>query len=241
MNTKYSLAPASLLLVLTLSLLSLSSCRLSSSHLGFTKVDSTALPDCEALIVDFPIDVRVHVGERTAIVFDPEMPEQVRRELELRTDGRALLITSRREQTGFGRCLGCWSRKGAKAEVWVTSLRGLELGSSARAQLVDSITTPSLRMILSGASTLTGLRLSAGKFLFSSAGASVASGRVSVDEACQLELEGASTLRLEGHVDDLKLELKGASTLKAPELQARVVSAELRIAQLLPPRLSPSF
>ena len=218
MNTKYSLAPASLLLVLTLSLLSLSSCRLSSSHLGFTKVDSTALPDCEALIVDFPIDVRVHVGERTAIVFDPEMPEQVRREL---------LITSRREQTGFGRFPGCWSRKGAKAEVWVTSLRGLELGSSARAQLVDSITTPSLRMILSGASTLTGLRLSAGKFLFSSAGASVASGRVSVDEACQLELEGASTLRLEGHVDDLKLELKGASTLKAPELQARVVSAEL--------------
>ena len=223
MNTKYSLPPASLLLVLTLSLLCLSSCRLSSSHLGFTKVDSTALPDCEALIVDFPIDVKVHVGERTAIVFDSEMPEQVRRELELRTDGRALLITSRREQTGFGR----WSRKGAKAEVWVTSLRGLELGSSARAQLVDSITTPSLRLILSGASTLTGLRLSAGKFLFSSAGASVASGRVSVDEACQLELEGASTLRLEGHVDDLKLELKGASTLKAPELQGRVVSAEL--------------
>ena len=208
MNTKYSLPPASLLLVLTLLLLSLSSCRLSSSHLGFTKVDSTALPDCEALIVDFPIDVKVHVGERTAIVFDPEMPEQVRRELELRTDGRALLITSRREQTGFGRFLGRWSRKGAKAEVWVTSLRGLELGSSARAQLVDSITTPSLRMILSGASTLTGLRLSAGKFLFSSAGASVASGRVSVDEACQLEL-------------------KGASTLKAPELQGRVVSAEL--------------
>lgn len=227
MNTKYSLPPASLLLVLTLLLLSLSSCRLSSSHLGFTKVDSTALPDCEALIVDFPIDVKVHVGERTAIVFDSEMPEQVRRELELRTDGRALLITSRREQTGFGRFLGRWSRKGAKAEVWVTSLRGLELGSSARAQLVDSITTPSLRMILSGASTLTGLRLSAGKFLFSSAGASVASGRVSVDEACQLELEGASTLRLEGHVDDLKLELKGASTLKAPELQGRVVSAEL--------------
>ena len=109
----------------------------------------------------------------------------------------------------------------------MTSLHGLELGSSARAQLVDSITTPSLRLILSGASTLTGLRLSAGKFLFSSAGASVASGRVSVDEACQLELEGASTLRLEGHVDDLKLELKGASTLKAPELQGRVVSAEL--------------
>ena len=154
------------------------------------------------------------------------MPEQVRRELELRTDGRALLITSRREQTGFGRFLGRWSRKGAKAEVWVTSLRGLELGSSARAQLVDSITTPSLRMILSGASTLTGLRLSAGKFLFSSAGASVASGRVSVDEACQLELEGASTLRLEGHVDDLKLELKGASTLKAPELQGRLGGAE---------------
>ena len=76
MNTKYSLPPASLLLVLTLLLLSLSSCRLSSSHLGFTKVDSTALPDCEALIVDFPIDVKVHVGERTAIVFDPEMPEQ---------------------------------------------------------------------------------------------------------------------------------------------------------------------
>ena len=212
MNTKYSLPPASLLLVLTLSLLSLSSCRLSSSHLGFTKVDTARMPDCEALIVDFPIDVKVHVGERTAIVFDPEMPEQVRRELELRTDGRALLITSRREQTGFGRFLGRWSRKGAKAEVWVTSLRGLELGSSARAQLVDSITTPSLRLILSGAS---------------SAGASVASGRVSVDEACQLELEGASTLHLEGHVDDLKLELKGASSLKAPELQGRVVSAEL--------------
>ena len=99
MNTKYSLASASLLLVLTLSLLSLSSCRLSSSHLGFTKVDTARMPDCEALIVDFPIDVKVHVGERTAIVFDPEMPEQVRRELELRTDGRALLITSRREQT----------------------------------------------------------------------------------------------------------------------------------------------
>lgn len=227
MNTKYSLGPASLLLVLTLSLLCLSSCRLSSSHLGFTKVDSTALPDCEALIVDFPIDVKVHVGERTAIVFDPEMPEQVRRELELRTDGKALLITSRKEQTGFGRFLGRWSRKGAKAEVWVTSLRGLELGSSARAQLVDSITTPSLRLILSGASTLTGLRLSAGKFLFSSSGASVASGQVSVDEACQLELEGASSARFEGYVDELKVELKGASTLKAPELQGRVVSAEL--------------
>ena len=82
-------------------------------------------------------------------------------------------------------------------------------------------------MILSGASTLTGLRLSAGKFLFSSAGASVASGRVSVDEACQLELEGASSARFEGYADELKVELKGASSLKAPELQARVVSAEL--------------
>ena len=61
-------------LTLVLGALFIISCR-RTARVGFTEVDLKNLPTCDYLVVDYPLNVTVHVGTQTAVAFDEKNAE----------------------------------------------------------------------------------------------------------------------------------------------------------------------
>lgn len=204
-------------------LLLLSSCR-RSARVGFAEADAKKLPTCDQIIIDYPLDVTIHLGQPTAVVFDDKMPKKVLEELEFKTKGTTLLIASKRE-LGENWTDGRHREDRAHIDVYLPELKELEATSAAQVRLSDSLRQPHFAINLSGASQLTGLRLSTDDLRLFTSGASSLEGSIQVTKGMEVVGAGASSCHLSGMVGALRLILSGASEFDASGLRVRQAEA----------------
>jgi len=156
-------------LTLVLGALFIISCR-RTARVGFTEVDLKNLPTCDYLVVDYPLHVTVHVGAKTAVAFDEKMPKRIREDIEVKVKDNILLISSRHERTGVDPFDDVQRGKSAHIDVYLPKLLGVEATYAANISVPDSLRQSSFSVILSGASDLTDLRLTADSLSVSTAG-----------------------------------------------------------------------
>lgn len=208
------------------------SCR-RTARVGFTEVDLKNLPTCDYLVVDYPLNVTVHVGTQTAVAFDEKMPKRIREDIEVKVKDNILLISSRHERTGVDPYDDVQRGKSAHIDVYLPKLLGVEATYAANISVPDSLRQSSFSVVLSGASDLTDLRLTADSLSVSTAGASGIRGWVNVAKSLEIISSGASSLRLAGQADYLSVSLSGACDFRAEQLHTRAVEALLAGASRL--------
>lgn len=204
-------------------LLLLSSCR-RSARVGFAEADAKKLPTCDQIIIDYPLDVTIHLGQPTAVVFGDKMPKKVLEELEFKTKGTTLLIASKRE-LGENWTDARHREDRAHIDVYLPELKEVEATSAAQVRLADSLRQSHFAINLSGASQLTGLRLSTDGLRLFTSGASSIEGSIQVANGMEVVGAGASSCHLSGMVGTLRLILSGASEFDAPSLRVRQAEA----------------
>ena len=219
-------------LMLTLGALLAISCR-RTARVGFTEVDLKNLPTCDYLVVDYPLNVTVHVGAKTAVAFDEKMPKRIREDIEVKVKDNILLISSRHERTGVDPFDDVQRGKSAHIDVYLPKLLGVEATYAANISVPDSLRQSSFSVILSGASDLTDLRLTADSLSVSTAGASGIRGWVNVAKSLEIISSGASSIRLSGQADYLSVSLSGACDFRAEQLHTRAVEVLLAGASRL--------
>ena len=219
-------------LTLVLGALFIISCR-RTARVGFTEVDLKNLPTCDYLVVDYPLNVTVHVGAQTAVAFDEKMPKRIREDIEVKVKDNILLISSRHERTGVDPFDDVQRGKSAHIDVYLPKLLGVEATYAANISVPDSLRQPSFSVVLSGASDLTDLRLTADSLSVSTAGASGIRGWVNVAKSLEIISSGASSIRLSGQADYLSVSLSGACDFRAEQLHTRAVEALLAGASRL--------
>ena len=207
-------------------LLLLSACK-RSARVGFAEAELNNLPACDQIIVDYPVDVTIHVGQPTSVTFDPNMPKKIREDLVIKTKGTTLLIAPKEE---FG---ANWSeerhREGrAHIDVYLPELREIEATTAASVRVADSLRQSRFSISLSGASELSDLRLSADSLRIFTSGASTIEGLIQVAKGLEVVGAGASSHHLQGLVGTLRLILSGACEFDAPSLNVR--QAEIKMA-----------
>lgn len=215
-------------LTLVLGALFIISCR-RTARVGFTEVDLKNLPTCDYLVVDYPLNVTVHVGAQTAVAFDEKMPKRIREDIEVKVKDNILLISSRHERTGVDPYDDVQRGKSAHIDVYLPKLLGVEATYAANISVPDSLRQSSFSVVLSGASDLTDLRLTADSLSVSTAGASGIRGWVNVAKSLEIISSGASSIRLAGQADYLS----GACDFRAEQLHTRAVEALLAGASRL--------
>jgi hypothetical protein len=215
-------------LTLVLGALFIISCR-RTARVGFTEVDLKNLPTCDYLVVDYPLSVTVHVGAQTAVAFDEKMPKRIREDIEVKVKDNILLISSRHERTGVDPYDDVQRGKSAHIDVYLPKFLGVEATYAANISVPDSLRQSSFSVILSGASDLTDLRLTADSLSVSTAGASGIRGWVNVAKSLEIISSGASSIRLSGQADCLS----GACDFRAEQLHTRAVEALLAGASRL--------
>lgn len=208
-------------LTLVLGALFIISCR-RTARVGFTEVDLKNLPTCDYLVVDYPLNVTVHVGTQTAVAFDEKMPKRIREDIEVKVKDNILLISSRHERTGVDPYDDVQRGKSAHIDVYLPKLLGVEATYAANISVPDSLRQSSFSVVLSGASDLTDLRLTADSLSVSTAGASGIRGWVNVAKSLEIISSGASSIRLSGACD-----------FRAEQLHTRAVEALLAGASRL--------
>lgn len=219
-------------LTLVLGALFIISCR-RTARVGFTEVDLKNLPTCDYLVVDYPLNVTVHVGAQTAVAFDEKMPKRIREDIEVKVKDNILLISSRHERTGVDPYDDVQRGKSAHIDVYLPKLLGVEATYAANISVPDSLRQSSFSVVLSGASDLTDLRLTADSLSVSTAGASGIRGWVNVAKSLEIISSGASSIRLSGQADYLSVSLSGACDFRAEQLHTRAVEALLAGASRL--------
>ena len=219
-------------LMLTLGALLAISCR-RTARVGFTEVDLKNLPTCDYLVVDYPLSVTVHVGAQTAVAFDEKMPKRIREDIEVKVKDNILLISSRHERTGVDPYDDVQRGKSAHIDVYLPKLLGVEATYAANISVPDSLRQSSFSVILSGASDLTDLRLTADSLSVSTAGASGIRGWVNVAKSLEIISSGASSIRLSGQANYLSVSLSGVCDFRAEQLHTRAVEALLAGASRL--------
>ena len=219
-------------LMLTLGALLAISCR-RTARVGFTEVDLKNLPTCDYLVVDYPLNVTVYVGAQTAVAFDEKMPKRIREDIEVKVKDNILLISSRHERTGIDPYDDVQRGKSAHIDVYLPKLLGVEATYAANISVPDSLRQSSFSVVLSGASDLTDLRLTADSLSVSTAGASGIRGWVNVAKSLEIISSGASSIRLSGQADYLSVSLSGACDFRAEQLHTRAVEALLAGASRL--------
>ena len=219
-------------LTLVLGALFIISCR-RTARVGFTEVDLKNLPTCDYLVVDYPLNVTVHVGTQTAVAFDEKMPKRIREDIEVKVKDNILLISSRHERTGVDPFDDVQRGKSAHIDVYLPKLLGVEATYAANISVPDSLRQSSFSVVLSGASDLTDLRLTADSLSVSTAGASGIRGWVNVAKSLEIISSGASSIRLSGQADYLSVSLSGACDFRAEQLHTRAVEALLAGASRL--------
>ena len=219
-------------LTLVLGALFIISCR-RTARVGFTEVDLKHLPTCDYLVVDYPLNVTVHVGAQTAVAFDEKMPKRIREDIEVKVKDNILLISSRHERTGVDPFDDVQRGKSAHIDVYLPKLLGVEATYAANISVPDSLRQSSFSVVLSGASDLTDLHLTADSLSVSTAGASGIRGWVNVAKNLEIISSGASSIRLSGQADYLSVSLSGACDFRAEQLHTRAVEALLAGASRL--------
>jgi len=219
-------------LMLTLGALLAISCR-RTARVGFTEVDLKNLPTCDYLVVDYPLNVTVHVGAQTAVAFDEKMPKRIREDIEVKVKDNILLISSRHERTGVDPYDDVQRGKSAHIDVYLPKLLGVEATYAANISVPDSLRQSSFSVILSGASDLTDLRLTADSLSVSTAGAPGVPGGGERATRHASTSSGASSIRLSGQADYLSVSLSGACDFRAEQLHTRAVEALLAGASRL--------
>ena len=219
-------------LTLVLGALFIISCR-RTARVGFTEVDLKNLPTCDYLVVDYPLNVTVHVGTQTAVAFDEKMPKRIREDIEVKVKDNILLISSRHERTGVDPFDDVQRGKSAHIDVYLPKLLGVEATYAANISVPDSLRQSSFSVVLSGASDLTDLRLTADSLSVSTASASGIRGWVNVAKSLEIISSGASSIRLSGQADYLSVSLSGACDFRAEQLHTRAVEALLAGASRL--------
>ena len=118
-------------------------------------------PHLRLSVVDYPLHVTVHVGAKTAVAFDEKMPKRIREDIEVKVKDNILLISSRHERTGVDPYDDVQRGKSAHIDVYLPKLLGVEATYAANISVPDSLRQSSFSVVLSGASDLTDLRLTA--------------------------------------------------------------------------------
>ena len=113
----------------------------------------------------------------------------------------------------------------AHIDVYLPELKELEATSAAQVRLSDSLRQPHFAINLSGASQLTGLRLSTDDLRLFTSGASSLEGSIQVTKGMEVVGAGASSCHLSGMVGALRLILSGASEFDASGLRVRQAEA----------------
>ena len=183
------------------------SCR-RTARVGFTEVDLKNLPTCDYLVVDYPLNVTVHVGTQTAVAFDEKRPKRIREDIEVKVKDNILLISSRHERTGVDPYDDVQRGKSAHIDVYLPKLLGVEATYAANISVPDSLSV-------------------------STAGASGIRGWVNVAKSLEIISSGASSIRLSGQADYLSVSLSGACDFRAEQLHTRAVEALLAGASRL--------
>ncbi len=201
-------------LTLVLGALFIISCR-RTARVGFTEVDLKNLPTCDYLVVDYPLNVTVHVGAQTAVAFDEKMPKRIREDIEVKVKDNILLISSRHERTGVDPYDDVQRGKSAHIDVYLPKLLGVEATYAANISVPDRgwvNVAKSLEIISSGASSI---RLSgqADYLSVSLSGACDFRAEQLHTRAVEALLAGASRLDL-GNVDTISYGVSGASNLR---------------------------
>ena len=117
--------------------------------------------------------------------------------------------------------------------MYLPKLLGVEATYAANISVPDSLRQSSFSVVLSGASDLTDLRLTADSLSVSTAGASGIRGWVNVAKSLEIISSGASSIRLSGQTDYLSVSLSGACDFRAEQLHTRAVEALLAGASRL--------
>jgi len=219
-------------LTLVLGALFIISCR-RTARVGFTEVDLKHLPTCDYLVVDYPLNVTVHVGAQTAVAFDEKMPKRIREDIEVKVKDNILLISSRHERTGVDPYDDVQRGKSAHIDVYLPKLLGVEATYAANISVPDSLRQSSFSVVLSGASDLTDLRLTADSLSVSTAGGPGLRGGGGGGKRRGGLSSGAAPIRLSGQADYLSVSLSGACDFRAEQLHTRAVEALLAGASRL--------
>jgi len=219
-------------LMLTLGALFIISCR-RTARVGFTEVDLKNLPACDYLVVDYPLHVTVHVGAQTAVAFDEKMPKRIREDIEVKVKDNILLISSRHERTGVDPFDDVQRGESAHIDVYLPKLLGVEATYAANISVPDSLRQSSFSVVLSGASDLTDLHLTADSLSVSTAGGPGRRGGGGGGGRTSGRRPRAASLRLAGQADYLSVSLSGACDFRAEQLHAHAVEALLAGASRL--------